>query len=240
MIVLSQRQYALQLLEDTRFLASKPAFVPMDPRVQLSGTDGDLLPDITQYRRIVGRLLYLILSRPDITFVVHKLSQFLAQPRVPHLQAIHHLLRYIKGKPGQGLFFSSASPLHLRAFSDADWGTCVDSCKYVTGFCVFLGDSLVSWKAKKQATVSRSSVEAEYRALASTTSEVIWLQQLLKDFSIHLSKPAFILCDSQATIHIASNPIFHERTKHIEINCHFVWEKLHTSAIKLLPVRTHN
>lgn len=108
------------------------------------------------------------------------------------------------------------------------------------GFVFFLGDSLVSWKAKKQATISRSSAETEYRALASTTSEVLWLQQLLKDFSIHLSEPPVIFCDNQAAIHIASIPIFHKRTKHIEIDCHFVREQLHTEAIKLLPVRTHN
>lgn len=116
----------------------------------------------------------------------------------------------------------------------------MDSRKSVTGFCIFLGDSLVSWKAKKQLTISRSSAEADYRALATTTNEVIWLQQLLKDFFVHLSEQAVIYCDNLAAIHIASNPIFNERTKHIEIDCHFVRDKVTDGVIKLLPVRLHN
>ncbi|XP_024025332.1 uncharacterized protein LOC112092714 [Morus notabilis] len=148
-IVLSQRQYTLQLLEDTGFLACKPAPVPMDPQVHLLATSGDVLSDASQYRRLIGRLLYLTLSRPDITFAVHKLSQFLAQPRSSHLRAAHYLLRYLKSSPRQGLFFSSSSALQLRAFSDADWGSCPDSQRSVIGYCVFLGDSLVSWKVKR-------------------------------------------------------------------------------------------
>ena len=143
-IVLSQRHYTLQLLEDTGLLAAKPVSIPMDPTVRLTVHEGELLSDPSQYRRLVGRLIYLTLSRPDITFTVHKLSQFLSQPRQPHLQATHHLLRYLKNKPSQGLFFSSSSSLQLKAFSDADWALCHDSRKSVTRFCVFLGDSLVS------------------------------------------------------------------------------------------------
>lgn len=109
-ILLTQRHYTLQLLEDTGFLASKPTFVPMEPHLHLTATDGDLLLDATLYRRLIGRLLYLILSRPDITFAVHQLSQYFSQPRVPHLQAAHHLLRYLKSTPGKAIF----SPLLLH------------------------------------------------------------------------------------------------------------------------------
>lgn len=119
-IVLSQRQYTLQLLEDTGFLASKPASIPIDPKLQLTTTAGDLLTDASQYRCLIGRLLYLTLSCPNITFAVHKLSQFLSQPRVPHLQAAHQFFHYLKSTPGQGLFFSSTSSMQLRAFSNAD------------------------------------------------------------------------------------------------------------------------
>lgn len=237
-IFMSQRKYALQLLEDSGFLACKPVSTPMDPRISLSSTGGEPLSDHTQYRRIIGRLLYLTLSRPDITFAIHKLSQYVAQPRLPHLQAVHHLLRYLKGNPGQGLLFPASSTHQLQAFSDADWGTCLDTRRSVTGFCIFLGQSLVSWKSKKQTTVSRSSAEAEYRALASTTSEVLWLTQLLSDFSITISLPTSIYCDNQAAIHIASNPMFHERTKHIELDCHFVRDKVQENIIKILPIRS--
>ena len=158
------------MLEDTGFLASKPTSVPMDPHIHLNASDGELVPDASSYRRLIGRLLYLTLSRPDISFVVHQLSQYVSQPRLPHLQAAHYLLRYLKARPGQGFFFSSSSSLQLKAFSDADWGTYLDTRRSVTGFCIFLGHSLVSWKAKKQTMVSHSSAEAEYRAMATTLS----------------------------------------------------------------------
>ena len=148
-VVLSQRHYALQLLEDTCFLASKPALVPMDPKLQLNSTDGDPLSDPSQYWRLIGKLLYLTLSKPDVMFVVHRLGQFLSQPQTPHLQAAHHLLRYIKYALGQGLFFVASSTMQLQAFLNADWASCFDSRKSTTGFCAFLGDSLVSWKSKK-------------------------------------------------------------------------------------------
>ncbi|XP_068655834.1 uncharacterized mitochondrial protein AtMg00810-like [Aristolochia californica] len=249
-IVLSQLHYTLQLLEDTSYLACKPTSIPMDPKLCLNATDSDLLPDITHYRRLVGKLLYLTLSRPDITFSVHKLTQFVGQPRLPYLKAVHHLLRYLKNSSGQGLLFSSTSslqmraysnvcaPVLLKAFSDADWGSCLDSRRSTTGFCIFIGDFLVSWKAKKHTTVSCSSVEAKYRVLSSTASELIWLQQLLQDFQVKVDSPALLYCDNQAAIHIASNPTFHERTKHIEIDCHFVRERVTSGVLKLLPIRS--
>lgn len=124
--------------------------------------------------------------------------------------------------PGRGLLFPADSPLHLRAFSYVDWAACVDSRKSVTGFCVFLGDALNSWKTKKQITISRSSIKAEYRALDTTTSEVLWFTQLLNDLQVNVPTPAVIFCDNHSAIQLASNPIFHERIKHIEIDCHFI------------------
>ncbi|XP_068638642.1 uncharacterized mitochondrial protein AtMg00240-like [Aristolochia californica] len=128
----------------------------MDPKFHLNATEGDLLPDITHYRRLVGKLLYLTLSHPDITFAVHKLTQFVVQPRLPHLKVVHHLLRFLKNNPGQGLLFFSTSslqmraysnacaPIHLKVFSYADWGSCLDSRRSTTSFCNFISDSLVS------------------------------------------------------------------------------------------------
>ena len=133
-LVLSQHHYVLQLLEDTGFLGCKLAQLPMDPKVKLTATDGTPLSDPSRYRRLIGRLLYRSLSWLDITFVVHKLCQYLAQPRDPHLQTAHHLLRYLKHSPDQGLFFSATSALHFKAFSDADWGSCPDSRKSTKDF----------------------------------------------------------------------------------------------------------
>ncbi|KAK6137941.1 hypothetical protein DH2020_028329 [Rehmannia glutinosa] len=237
-IFLTQRHYTLQLLDDTSLLVAKPAPHPMGPTLKLNASDGDLLEDASQYRRLVGRLLYLTHSRHDISYVVHRLSQFVAKPRFPHLLAMFHLLRYLKGSPGQGILFSSHSSMHLKAFFDSDWVSCIDTRRSTTGFCVFLGDSLISWKSKKQTTVSRSSAEVEYRALAATTSELLWLHQLFLDFQIYLVGTSTLFCDNQVVIHIANNPTFHERTKHIELDCHFVWDCVVDGTIKLLPMRS--
>uniref|UniRef100_A0A803NGJ9 Uncharacterized protein n=1 Tax=Cannabis sativa TaxID=3483 RepID=A0A803NGJ9_CANSA len=208
----------------------------MDPRLKLDDQQGEALADPSPYRQLVGKLLYLTLSRPDITFVVNILSQFMSSPRTPHLQAVHHLLRYLKGSPGQGLLYSTSSSLQLHGFSDSDWASCPTTRRSTTGFCIFLGDSLISWKTKKQPTISRSSAEAEYRALAATGSEITWLQYLLQDFQIPQTQPAFIFCDNQSAIHIANNPTFHERTKHIELDCHFIRDKINRSQIRLNPI----
>lgn len=152
------------------------------------------------------------------------------------MDAIHIILRYNKHTPAQGIFLSSKSDLQLKAFCDADWAWCIDSRRSVTGYCVFLGKALILWKSKKQTTVSKSSVEAEYRAMAATCCEIIWLLEILNDLGVDHMKPALMYCDNKAALHIASNPIFYERTKHIDIDCHIVREKLQKGLIKTVYV----
>lgn len=147
------------------------------------------------------------------------------KPSTTHLDATHRILRYIKGSPGQGLFFSAQSSLQLKAFCDSDWAGCSDTRCLVTRFCIFLDESLVSWKSKKQTTVSISSTEAENRAMASTCCEIVWLRALLQDLKV-LPQVALLYYDSKTAIHIAANPVFHECTKHIDIDCHVVREKI--------------
>lgn len=140
--------------------------------------------------------------------------------------AAHCVLKCLKGTIGQGIFLSSRSSLHLTAFSDSDWTACPKTMRSMTGYCVFIRDYLISWKSKKQTTVSRSSIEAEDCALAHASCEIIWLITLLKDFNVVHTCPALLYCDSQSAIHLTKNPIFHERTKHVELDCHFVREKV--------------
>ena len=125
------------------------------------------------------------------------------------------------------------------AYADADWGNCPDTRRSVTGYCVFLGNSLVSWKSKKQPTVSRSSAEAEYRALAAVASEISWLKTLLQNFEVQLDS-SMVFCDSQSATHLSTNPTFHERSKHVEIDCHFIREKVANGLIKLIHVKSQH
>ncbi|XP_019177874.1 PREDICTED: uncharacterized protein LOC109173072 [Ipomoea nil] len=235
-----QRKYTLEILEENGFLESKPANTPFTTGLRLTNLEGDLLDNPGIYRRLVGKLLYLTNTRPDISYAVQQLSQFVDKPRHTHLTAAHRVLRYLKGSPGNGLFYSSNSDIKVQGFSDSDWATCAESRKSITGYCIYIGKYLVSWRTKKQATISRSSSEAEYRALASTVCEIQWLIYLLADLKIHIDSPVALFCDNRSAIAIGENFVFHERTKHIEIDCHVVRQKIHEGVIKLLAISSHN
>jgi len=223
-ISLCQRKYCLDLLHDSGHIGSKHISTPSNPSMKLHYDSSKPYDDIPAYRRLVGRLLYLNNSRPDITFITQQLSQFLSNPTVAHHNAALRTLRYLKSCLGKGLFFPRNSSITLQGFSDVDWDGCLDRRKSVTGQCFFLGHSLISWRAKKQTTVSGSSSEAEYKALASATCEIQWILYLLHDLHITCSKLLVLYCDNQIALHIATNPVFHERTKHLEIDCHLVRE----------------
>ncbi|KAK9667940.1 hypothetical protein RND81_13G022200 [Saponaria officinalis] len=216
----------------------KVAVFPLPRGMKLSLEDGELLPDPELYRRLIGRLLYLNLTRPDLSYSVQHLSQFVSSPKVPHLQAALHIVRYLKGTTNAQLFYPSQTDLTLVAYCDADWGSCHFSCRSLTGHCCLLGCSLVSWKTKKQKTVSKSSAESEYRAMSYTASEVVWLHGLLRDFTMSVPMPIQLCCDNKAALHIAANPVFHERTKHINIDCHYVREKIQEGFLYTSHVRS--
>ena len=225
-IVISQRKYAMDILEVIRLLNSKPVDTPMDPNAKLMPAQGEPLSDPGKYRRLVGKLNYLTVTRPDISFPVSVVSQFLNSPCEGHWEAVIRILKYIKGAPGKGLLYEDKGHTRVVGYSDADWAGSPSDRRSTSGYCVFLGGNLISWKSKKQSVVARSSAEAEYRAMATTTCELIWLKQLLHDLRFGDVSQMTLICDNQAALHIASNPVFHERTKHIEIDCHFIREKI--------------
>ena len=237
-IFLSQRKYILDVLTETGKLGTKPCNAPMTPGLQLWKDDSEPFEDPERYRRLVGKLNYLTVTRPDIAYPVSVVSQFMSSPTVKHWEALEQILSYLKGAPGRGLLYGNNGHTDIECFSDADWAGSKADRRSVTGYCVFVGGNLISWKSKKQNVVSRSSAESEYRAMAQATCEVVWIQQLLRELGLKTSLPAMLWCDNQAAIHIASNPVFHERTKHIEIDCHFVREKIEEKIISPAHVKT--
>uniref|UniRef100_A0A2N9GB44 Integrase catalytic domain-containing protein n=1 Tax=Fagus sylvatica TaxID=28930 RepID=A0A2N9GB44_FAGSY len=225
------RKYTLDILQDTGYLGSKPVATPMEPNLKLMPDEGDFVDDPDTYRRLVGKLIYLTITRPDISYAVSIVSQFMTNPRVPHMNAVIRILKYLKNAPGRGLFYRSSGHLRIEGYTDADWAGSPSDRKSTTGYCTFIGGNLVTWRSKKQSVVARSSAEAEYRAMAHTTCELTWLRTVLQEFGLLTQGPTPLYCDNQAAIHIASNPVFHERTKHIEVDCHFVRSKVESKDI---------
>ncbi|KAJ7968090.1 Retrovirus-related Pol polyprotein from transposon TNT 1-94 [Quillaja saponaria] len=181
-----------------------------------------------------------LLEKTDIAYTVSVVSQFMHDPRSDHLDAVHRILRYLKSAPGKGLLFENNKSLKLEAYTDADWAGSLDDRRSTSGYCTFVGGNLVSWRSKKQTVVSRSSAEAEYRAMAYGTCELLWLKKLMEELRLSWEKPLLLYCDNTAAINIAHNPVQHDRTKHIEIDRHFIKEKLDSRLICIPFVRSES
>jgi hypothetical protein len=188
--------------------------------------------DATKYKSIVGALQYLTLTRPDLAYSVNKVCQFLHAPTINHMILVKRILRYVQGTIGLGLKNRKDSLLRINAFSDV--AGCPDDKHSTGGFAIHLGSNLLSWSAHKQVTVSRSSTEAEYKSLANATAEVIWVQTIMTDVGICQSKTPCLWCDNLGSTYMTANPVFHARTKDIEIDYHFDRERV---ASKQLTIR---
>ncbi|KAI3754563.1 hypothetical protein L1987_54349 [Smallanthus sonchifolius] len=191
--------------------------------------------DCRLYRTMIGSLMYLTASRPDIMFVVFICSRFQARPKESHLITVKRIFRYLKGKQRLGLWFPHGSNFEFNAYTDSDFGGCCLNRKSTTGGCQFLGNRLVSWQCKKQTTVSISTCEAEHIAAASCCSQILWIQQQLRDYGLNFTgTPMFI--DNNATMSITNNPVKHSQTKHIEIRYHFIRDCADKKLIELVKV----
>ncbi|KAL3820422.1 hypothetical protein ACJIZ3_006327 [Penstemon smallii] len=232
-LLLCQRKYVLDLLKRANMLNCKPVNSPMAPSTRLSAYDSTSFENLTLYRSIVGSLQYLLFTRPDLAFSVNRVCQFMHAPCISHWQSVKRILRYLKHTLDYGLLLRPTPRLTLAAFSDADWASSPDDRKSTGGYCIFFGKNLISWSSKKQRTIARSSTEAEYKSLAHATCELIWVKSLLTELGIPLHTPPVLFCDNLGATYLSKNPIQHTRTKHVDIDFHFVRERIQAKALQV-------
>ena len=224
-LFLSQSKYAQVLLLKANMHTSKPARTPCVAHARLVPTEGSLLSNPHEFRSLVGFLHYLTFTRPDLSFAVQQIYQFMSTLIDVHLIAAKRILRYVNGTLHYGIFLQPGL-LSLFSFSDSDWAGDPYDRHLIIAYIVYLGYNPITWSAKKYDTISRSSTKSKYRALATTAAELYWLRQVLKGLGIFLPVPPKLWCDNVSTFAIASNLVFHTRTKHIEVDYYFVREKV--------------
>ncbi|XP_019090121.1 PREDICTED: uncharacterized protein LOC109128365 [Camelina sativa] len=233
---LMQRKYITDLLIKTRMLDAKPVTTPMVSSPKLTLESGTTLTDAKEYRAVIGSLQYLSFTRPDIAFAMNKLSQFMHQPTDKHWQAAKHILRYLAGTKTHGIFLRADVPLTVDAFSDVDWGCDKTTYTSTNAYIIYFGGSPVSWSSKKQRSVSRSSTEAEYRAVANAASELRWICSLLTELGVPLPVALVLYCDNIGATYLCANPVFHSKMKHVALDYHFVREFIQSGVLRVTHI----
>lgn len=236
-LYLKQSRYISDLLKKFNMEKSSPCSTPMVTGRQFT-IEGEPMVEPTMYRQAIGALQYLTNTRPDIAFSVNKLSQYMSSPTTEHWQGIKRIMRYLQGTTNYCLHIKPSTDLDINGFSDADWATSIDDRKSMGGHCVFLGETLISWSSRKQKVVSRSSTESEYRALADLAAEITWIRSLLNELKLPMSRKPILWCDNLSAKALASNPIMHARSKHIEIDVHFIRDQVLKGQITVAYVPT--
>ncbi|XP_022019527.1 uncharacterized mitochondrial protein AtMg00810-like [Helianthus annuus] len=232
---LSQAAYAKDIISRAAMDSCKPTATPVDTQSKLSA-EGSQFDDPSLFRSLAGALQYLTFTRPDITYSVQQICIHMHSPRVEHWNALKRIIRYIQGTLDFGLTLGPSTSLSLRAYTDADWAGCPDTRRSTSSYCVYLGDNLISWSSKRQSTISRSSAEAEYRGVANAVAEICWLRNLLLELHCPLSQATVVYCDNVSAIYLSGNPVQHQRTKHIELDIHFVREHIQKGLVRILHI----
>ncbi|KAJ0936639.1 putative RNA-directed DNA polymerase [Helianthus annuus] len=235
-LFLSQHRHIKDILTTFKMDGAKDVQTPLSVSEPLVPNDPSPSVDPTPYRQLVGTLQYLAFTRPDISFAVNKLSQFMHNPKQNHWQALKRILRYLKGTVHHGLFLRRDSTLDIRAFSDSDWGGINDGGRSTTAYLIYLGSNIISWKSSRQKSVSRSSTEAEYKAVANAAAEISWVRNLLVELGIKRLNTPRLFCDNTGATYLCSNPVYHSRMKHVALDYHFVREQVNNGLLRVLHV----
>ncbi|GJW72845.1 hypothetical protein Tco_0132215 [Tanacetum coccineum] len=239
-IFISQDKYVAEILKKFDFATVKTASTPIETNKALVKDEEAEAVDVHLYRSMIGSLMYLTASRPDIMFAVCACARFQVTPKTSHIHAVKRIFRYLKGQPKLGLWYPRDSPFDLEAFSDSDYAGASLDRKSTTGGCQFLGRRLISWQCKKQTIVANSTTKAEYVAAANCCGQVLWIQNQMLDYGFNFMNTK-IYIDNESTICIVKNPVFHSKTKHIEIRHHFIRDSYEKKLIQVIKIHTdHN
>eukprot|EP00253_Pinus_taeda_P023523 PITA_23523 len=232
-ISLSQSKYACDILRHFHMEDCKPAPSPFQSGVKLSVSCTSPEVDATLYRQLVGKLLYLTHTRPDLSFAVGLVARFMQNPRESHWKAAKRILRYVRGTVQFGIHYSAKAAPLLVGFTDSDWAGDPDDRKSTAGYVFTLGSGPITWACKKQAAISLSSAEAEYRGAAEASKEALWLRQILSEFGFEQQHPTTLWCDNQSAIPLCKDPVQHQRSKHIELHMHFIRKLIHDHVLEV-------
>jgi hypothetical protein len=214
----------------------KPVATPTDTKSKTSAADGKPIDDITAYRSVAGALQYLTITRPDIAYAVQQVCLHMHAPRYVHHTMLKRILRYVKGTTSLGIQLRTASTPMITAYSDTEWVGCPHTRRSTSGLCVFFGNSLISWSSKRKTTVSRSSAEAEYRAITDAVFECSWLRHLLGELLYKVPSATVAFFDNISSVYMSRNPVHHRSTKHVELDIHFVREKVAVGKLRVTHV----
>ena len=236
-VYVHQSKYTKELLKKFKLEDCKEMNTPMHPTCTLSKEDQGSKVDQKLYRGMIGSLLYLTASRPDILFSVCLCARFQSDPRETHLTAVKRIFRYLKGTTNLGLLYKKSLDYKLVGFCDADYAGDRIERKSTSGNCQFLGENLISWASKRQATIALSTAEAEYISAASCCTQLLWMKHQLEDYQI-TENCIPIYCDNTAAICLSKNPILHSRAKHIEIKHHFIRDYVQKGVLDIQFIDT--
>ncbi|XP_055824279.1 uncharacterized mitochondrial protein AtMg00810-like [Solanum dulcamara] len=235
-VFLSQTQYATKIIEHVGMSNCIPCPTSVDTKSKLSATADTSYDDPTKYRSLAGALQYLTFTRPDISYAMQQVCLHMHAPTNEHMRDLKRIIRYLQGTLTHSLHLYKYSVNRLISYTNADWGGCPNTHYFTSGYCIFLGDNLVSWSSKRQPTLSRSSVEAEYRGVANVVSNSCWIRNLLLELHCPIQKTTLVYCDNVSAIYLSGNPVQHQCTKHIEMDIHLIREKVARGEVRVLHV----